>query len=107
MSWRWRRSLGRGPFRISFTTKGVGVSVGVPGLRVGRAPDGRMFISQGIPGTGLYRIRYFGPHSVTGTSRGRVPVGRPKPSPVPSQAGPLARARAVIDRISDAFDRFF
>lgn len=34
------------------------MSWGVPGLRFGVSPSGRKYISFGIPGTGLYFIKY-------------------------------------------------
>lgn len=58
MGWRWRRVFGRGPFRVTLSKGGVGWSVGVPGLRYGRSPNGQPYISIGIPGTGLYCIKY-------------------------------------------------
>jgi hypothetical protein len=59
MSWRFRKIFGSGPFRASWTKKGVGFSFGFPGLRCGVSPDGRRYISVGIPRTGLYWIKYF------------------------------------------------
>jgi hypothetical protein len=35
-----RKSLSAGPFRFNLSTSGVGVSVGVPGFRVGTGPRG-------------------------------------------------------------------
>lgn len=77
MSWRWRKSIGRGPFRINLTKRGIGYSIGIPGLRYGRSPDGRRYVSQGIPGTGLYRIKYFG-------------RGKPAPPGTPPIIGPAS-----------------
>ncbi len=60
MSWRWRKSYSSGPFRTTVSKKGLGWSVGIPGLlRYGVTPDGRRYISIGIPKTGLYWIKYF------------------------------------------------
>lgn len=77
MGWRWRKSVGRGPLRITLSKKGVGTSIGVPGLRIGRSPDGRTYVSQGIPGTGLYRIKYSG----GGKQQPTAPPGLPSPAP--------------------------
>lgn len=42
-----------GGFRINLSKRGIGVSAGVPGLRLGLGPKGkRLQIS--IPGTGIY-----------------------------------------------------
>lgn len=59
-NWHWRKSFGRSPFRISFSKKGVGYSVGIRGLRFGRSAAGRLYVSQSIPGTGLRKITYLG-----------------------------------------------
>jgi len=40
------------------TRKGVGWSIGIPGLRYGISPSGKRFISVGLSGTGLYWIKY-------------------------------------------------
>ena len=60
MSWRWRKSFNRGPLRTTFSKKGVGHSIGIPGLRFGRSSTGKLYMSFGIPGTGLYWQKYFG-----------------------------------------------
>lgn len=93
MSWRWRKSIGRGPFRINITKRGIGYSVGIPGLRYGRSPTGRKYVSQGIPGTGLYRIKYLGA-KIRGRGQTALPpqttVPVPGPAPAPTGPSPLA-----------------
>ncbi|WP_242608800.1 DUF4236 domain-containing protein [Actinomadura formosensis] len=42
-----------GPFRINFSKKGVGHSVGTRGARYTRSADGRREMTFRIPGTGL------------------------------------------------------
>lgn len=42
-----------GPFRINFSKKGVGHSVGTRGARYTRSADGRCAMTFRIPGTGL------------------------------------------------------
>ena len=59
MGWRFRKIFRRGPFRLSLTKKGIGGSWGIPGLRFGISPSGQRYFSTGIPGTGLYYIKYF------------------------------------------------
>ena len=59
MSWRFRKSKNFGPVRTTISEKGIGSSIGFLGFRVGIAPDGRRFCSFGIPGSGLYYIKYF------------------------------------------------
>lgn len=53
MGWRFRRSIGRGPFRINLSKSGLGWSFGRRGARVGVDAKGRKRWSLGIPGTGL------------------------------------------------------
>jgi hypothetical protein len=58
MGWRFRRVFSSGPFRWTMSKRGVGWSIGIPGLRYGISPTGSRYISFGIPGTGLYYIKY-------------------------------------------------
>src|SRR6266571_4084917 len=58
MGWRWRKVFRSGPINTTVTTKGVGWSIGVRGLRYGISPTGRRYVSVGVPGTGLYWTRY-------------------------------------------------
>lgn len=58
MSWRWRKIFRNGPINTTVTTKGVGWSLGVRGLRYGISPAGRHYVSVGIPGLGLYWTKY-------------------------------------------------
>lgn len=55
---RFRKIFSIGPFRTSLSKTGVGFSWGFPGLRFGVSPNGRKYVSMGIPGTGLYMIKY-------------------------------------------------
>lgn len=53
MGWSYRKSLRKGPFRLNFSKRGVGHSVGVRGARYSRSADGRREMTFRIPGTGL------------------------------------------------------
>ncbi|MDL2312695.1 DUF4236 domain-containing protein [Bacteroidales bacterium OttesenSCG-928-B11] len=59
MAFRFRKYKNMGPFRATISKKGIGTSVGFPGFRVGRSPDGRKYISFGFPGSGFYFIKIF------------------------------------------------
>ena len=59
MGFIFRRIFRMGPFRWNLSRKGVGVSWGFPGFRVGIAANGRRYLSLGFPGWGLYWIKYF------------------------------------------------
>src|ERR1700687_2578892 len=54
MGWSFRRSKSFGLFRLNFSKSGIGVSVGVPGARIGVNAKGKKYLRGGIPGTGLY-----------------------------------------------------
>lgn len=115
MPWRLRKVFKTGPFRWSLSRRGVGVSWGFPGFRIGVSADGRYYVSVGIPGTGLYYFHHFGRRRY-GASRGSSgqspPVGPtpgggslsvtppPKTSivlPITTSA-PVPRARLVVKR---------
>lgn len=72
MSWQFRKVFGRGPVRWSLSKRGIGWSIGIPGLRYGISPNGCSYISAGIPGTGLYWIKYL----KTNTATHNIPSAR-------------------------------
>ena len=53
MGFFFRKSIGRGPFRINLSKRGIGFSVGVRGFRIGRSSTGRNYTRASIPGTGV------------------------------------------------------
>jgi hypothetical protein len=54
MALRFHRSLKLLPgIRLNFGKRGIGISAGIPGLRVGVDSRGKGYTSAGIPGTGL------------------------------------------------------
>lgn len=53
MGFFFRKSIGRGPFRLNLSKSGIGWSVGVRGLRFGRSATGRNTTRVRIPGTGV------------------------------------------------------
>jgi hypothetical protein len=60
MAFFFRKSINIGPVRISFSKSGIGVSLGVPGARVGKTATGKTFIRGGVPGTGIGYRKYLG-----------------------------------------------
>ena len=60
MGLRWRRVLVGGPARLNLSLRGIGTSIGIPGLRFGVSATGRKYVAIGVPGTGLYYWHYFG-----------------------------------------------
>lgn len=53
MGWRFRKSYKAGPFRLNYSSKGVGWSVGAGGIRYTHRADGRRTVTSTIKGTGL------------------------------------------------------
>ncbi|WP_391542993.1 DUF4236 domain-containing protein [Posidoniimonas polymericola] len=64
LGWRFRKQWSKGPLRWTLSKRGIGTSIGIPGLRFGRSSDGRAYFSFGLRGTGLYFVHYFGRWSV-------------------------------------------
>jgi hypothetical protein len=60
MGFFFRKTIKLGPLHINFSKSGVGVSLGVPGARVGKTATGKTYVSGGAPGTGLGYRKYFG-----------------------------------------------
>ena len=58
MGWRFRQSQNLGPVRTTITKRGVGWGLNLGICRVGISPQGKKYVSFGLPGTGLYYIRY-------------------------------------------------
>jgi len=95
MGWRFRKTFSLGGIRWTATKKGVGYRVAVPSfrwVRFGVSPDGRRYMSLGIPGTGLYWIKYFKPRNqplrtastaATPTSGSPPPPAAPPPNSQP------------------------
>jgi hypothetical protein len=93
--WQWRKSFGRGPFRITFSKKGVGYSVGVPGVRLGRSPTGKAYVSQFIPGTGFRKITYLDKSKARPPGSGPIATPPAVGSP-PSLPSPVAASAPVL-----------
>jgi Protein of unknown function (DUF4236) len=71
----FRKSFKIGGARITVTPKGIGTSVGVKGLRVGRGVDGRTRASASLPGTGLSYRHTVNRQQATGQAKPPVPPG--------------------------------
>ena len=53
MGFRFRKSIGKGPFRMTFSKSGVSTSFGGPGARVTKRADGKTQTTLSAPGTGI------------------------------------------------------
>lgn len=60
MGLRFRKTFKTGPIRWNTSNRGMGMSWGFPGFRMGVSADGRRYVSISIPGTGLSYQHYFG-----------------------------------------------
>ncbi len=60
MAFFFRKSINIGPIRINFSKSGIGVSIGVPGVRVGKTATGKTFVSGSASGTGIGFRKYLG-----------------------------------------------
>lgn len=90
MGWRWRKVFGRGPFRATISRRGVGYSLGMPGIRIGRSAAGRPYIVLGFPGTGLYWIKHLD------TAPKTRPGSTSSSSGLPTRSHPLAAAPTTV-----------
>lgn len=73
MPFYFRKSVSAGPFRFNFSKSGVGVSVGVKGLRFGTGPKGH-YVHAGRGG-----IYYRASLNSKGSSQPRAPLRAPPP----------------------------
>jgi hypothetical protein len=101
MGWRFRKTFTRGPFKTTISKRGIGWSWGVPGFRYGVSPSGRRYISAGVPGSGLYWMKYLdgsspGPGTPGPGAGGQPPL--PPPASAPSAApGPWWKQKGLGD----------
>jgi len=58
MAWNFRRSIRFGPLRVNLSRSGIGYSIGVRGLRIGRDARRRTYEQISIPKTGIYKRSY-------------------------------------------------
>jgi hypothetical protein len=52
MDFYFRKRIGLGPLALNSSKSGIGISVGVRGLRAGLTSHGHVYTSTGLPGTG-------------------------------------------------------
>lgn len=74
MGLRYRQSIRVGKFfRINISTRGIGYSVGVPGMRYTRAANGSTYTTYSIPGTGIsYRQSHNKPQNTQPANSGVI-----------------------------------
>jgi hypothetical protein len=85
MGWRFRKTITQGPVRYSITKNGIGSSIGFCGFRIGSSPNGDMYFSFGIPGTGLYYIKKIGKKGSPSRPQKAPPSKNSQSEPTPQQ----------------------
>ena len=82
MGFRYLKSIKIGPFRLNLSPKGVGVSAGIKGARVGTGPRG-VKTTLFVPGSGINyakESRLMGGPSILKAPRGqKIPTSVPMP----------------------------
>lgn len=99
MGWQFRRIFSLGALRASMTKGGIGWSINLGICRVGVNPYGRKYVSMGIPGTGIYFMKYLdfrGTNKKTISSYPQENISSP-PAELPNN--PLSSNHKVLDRI--------
>lgn len=74
MGLRFRKSYGKGPFRLNVSKSGVGYSVGAKGFRVTKKADGGTRTTASIPGTGISYVNESGKKRVVPSSNATAPT---------------------------------
>jgi hypothetical protein len=96
MGWRFRKSINMGAVRLNLSKRGVGMSTGFKGFRIGQSADGRQYMSIGIPGTGISYMHYFKKPKRAGQERMPIPFPQ-SPSPLTPPQG-IPSARLILKR---------
>ena len=63
MGFRFRKSIGKGPFRMTISKSGVSTSFGGPGARMTKRANGKTQTTLSIPGTGISHVSTNSKHS--------------------------------------------
>ena len=56
---RFRKSVKLGGLKLNLSKSGIGISTGIKGHPIGISPTKGLYSSYGIPGTGLYNVKYY------------------------------------------------
>lgn len=80
MGFRFRKSFGKGPFRVTVSKSGVGYSVGGKGFRVTKKAGGGMRTTASIPGTGISYVKDYSDKKSAATVSACNSVSAPSPS---------------------------
>ncbi len=102
MGWRWRKSINLGAgTRATMTSRGLGVSWGIAGLRVGKSPTGSLWVSFTVPGTGISFFKYVSSQSSQAPQPSQPPAPASQQISPPQQAAntPLTENQRIVERL--------
>lgn len=99
MGWRFRRTIRTGPVQTVLTKNGIGWSLNLGICRVGVSPFGQPFVSFGLPGTGLYFIKYLGGGKNQQPPPSMRNITPPPAQPPPPNIAPVSQNQALLDRM--------
>jgi Protein of unknown function (DUF4236) len=88
----FRKSVRFGPFRVNFSGKGIGLSAGIPGFRLGTGPRGN-YVQMG--GHGVYYRTSLPSGRVQGIPANRRPEGLRAPADPPIPDGTLGAFESI------------
>lgn len=102
MGWRWRNSINLGGgARATLSDRGMGVSWGLAGVRIGKSPTGSLWVSFSVPGTGISFFRYLSNKSpqIPQPLPRQPSVSAPQPSLESAPTTPLTANERVLKEI--------
>jgi hypothetical protein len=102
MGWRVRKSINLGGgAKTSMTSRGMGVSWGFAGFRIGRAPTGLLWVSFAIPGTGISFFKYISRQSQQTAQQQQTSVSANHPpcAVTNAQSVPLTANQRILEEI--------
>lgn len=104
MGFRFRKSFGKGPFRVTVSKSGVGYSVGGKGFRYTKKAGGGTRTTASIPGTGISYVSDSGSGKARSTSSKSILANTSPAKPIVSGsdtsniASPVPASSSVISR---------
>ncbi|MBI5791662.1 MAG: DUF4236 domain-containing protein [Rhodocyclales bacterium] len=90
-----------GGTRTTITPRGMGVSWGFAGFRVGKSPTGSLWVSFTIPGTGISFFKYLAPQTSQTAQQQQpsIPAKSPAPALPQSKNSVMTANERVLEEI--------
>lgn len=85
MAMRFRKSFGKGPFRVTVSKSGVSTSVGGKGFRVTKKAGGGVRTTTSIPGTGISYTQDYSKKRATKATSAKTAVSAPAARTAPAE----------------------